>query len=209
MPVPIEQCKEMMIHVADGIIADADLLTEADRMGDGDHGEGMSKGFRRLRQKVTGEEFTDLSELFKVCGTAIMMSAGGASGVVFGTLFRDGAAPLTGAKELDSDGFRAFLEAGLNGVMKRGGAKPGDKTMIDALAPAVEAARAGAAKELGEVIESAYLAARAGSESTKEMVASSGRMKSLGERTKGFPDPGSITMYLILRYMGEFLKDLR
>jgi phosphoenolpyruvate---glycerone phosphotransferase subunit DhaL len=206
MAVSVAKCKEMMLYVADGIISNAEALTEADRMGDADHGTGMFNGFQNLKRKISASEFSDLSTLFKACGNAIMMSAGGASGVIFGTLFRDGGAPLLGLESLDSKGFHAFLEAGLKGVMKRGGAKPGDKTMIDALHPAAEATELNMGKELGQVVESAYLAAKVGSDSTKEMIASTGRMKSLGERTKGYADPGSITMHLILKYMSAFLN---
>ena len=195
-----------MLYVADGIISKVDFLTEADSLGDSDHGTGMSNGFEALKTKISGADFDDLGELFGKCGMGIMMSAGGASGAVFGTLFRGGGASLKGKTELDSAGFAAFLRYGLEAVMKRGGAKPGDKTMIDALAPAAEAAEAGIEKPLDQLINTAYEAARKGSDETGNMIATLGRMKTLGERTLGHPDPGSITMYLILEYMAEFVS---
>jgi len=207
MQLDIQGCKEMMLYVADGIISQENMLCEADRMGDADHGTGMANGFKKAKDTISGKEYTSLDELFKDCGMGIMMSSGGASGAIFGTLFREGGKMLAGKDTLTSQDFSAFLEAGLNGIMKRGGAKQGDKTMIDALMPAVETSKKFSKEPLVKHIEGAYEAARKGSEATKEMVAKSGRMRYMKERTKGFADPGSISMYLILQYMRDYLKE--
>jgi dihydroxyacetone kinase-like protein len=195
-------CRDMMIFVSDGIIKDVDILTEADKMGDADHGTGMENGFNKVKQKLMGVEFDDLEQLFKTCGMAIMMSSGGASGAIFGTLFREGSKAFKDKTVLESEDFAAFLDLGLKKVMERGGASPGDKTMIDA----VESANSNNEKPFPQFIRLVYEAALKGSENTKNMVAAFGRMKTLGERTIGHPDPGSITMSLILKYMGDFVE---
>ncbi len=198
-------CRDMMEYVADGIISNEAMLTEADKMGDADHGAGMALGFSKVKEALAGKEFSDLKVLFSSCGTSIMMNSGGASGAVFGTLFRDGGAALKECTVLDAPAFSAFLDAALAGVMKRGKASPGDKTMVDALFPAAEAARGCTCTNIAEVMQAAADAAEQGSESTKTMTPKAGRMRSLGERALGHTDPGSITMNLILKYMHQFV----
>ncbi len=205
----LKDLQQMMIHVADGIISKVDVLTEADKLGDADHGTGMENGFSNLKKNITGKEFQDTSSLFSTCGNSIMMSSGGASGIIFGTLFKAGGKSLQNKNTFETDDFIALLENGLDGIKKRGGAKAGDKTMIDALEPAATEAKKHSDKPLVFVVEKAFKAAFEGSENTKNMVAASGRMKTLGDRTKGFPDPGSITMYLILSYMDDFIKKVK
>jgi len=208
MTLNVNTCRDMLLHTADGIISNTAMLTEADKLGDADHGTGMENGFTAVKEKLAGKDFSDLGELFKSCGMAIMMSSGGASGVIFGSLFKDGAKALAGKQELDSASFAEFLQLGLESIMKRGKASPGDKTMIDALKPAADYAAEHKDDPLSDVVESCSREARAGSEATKEMKAAFGRMRTLGERTLGHPDPGSITMYLILEQMSTFIKGL-
>ncbi|MEZ5302687.1 MAG: DAK2 domain-containing protein, partial [Verrucomicrobiales bacterium] len=126
---------EMLTHVCDGMIASEPLLTDADRaIGDGDHGIGIKRGFEAAKEAL-GEGHETLDAAFKAVGMAMISSMGGASGAVFGTLFRNGGKALAGSGSLDGAALGAFLNEGLEGVMKRGGAKPGDKTIIDALDP--------------------------------------------------------------------------
>ena len=204
----IQQSKQMMLFVADGIISQVDFLTEADKMGDADHGTGMKTGFSKLKKNISDKEFANIGDLIKLCGRSIMMSSGGASGVIFGTLFMKGSSAFKEKIEMTSMDFASFLKLGLDSIIERGGAQPGDKTMIDALDPACSIALKNISLPLREVIKLSYEAAKKGSDNTKNMVAKSGRMKSLGERTKGYVDPGSITMYLILYYMYEFIKKI-
>ena len=136
-------------------------------------------------------------------GTAIMAKTGGAAGAVFGTLFRSGAKALEGKAHLDAAGFAAFLEAALDGVVKRGGVVQGQKTMVDALAPAAAAVKAVAGGSLGQALDAAATAAQQGVESTKAMVATTGKARSLGERSLGFVDPGAVSISLIFNAMRD------
>jgi dihydroxyacetone kinase-like protein len=137
-------------------------------------------------------------------GTAVMSQTGGASGAVFGTLYRSGAAACGGGT-LDAASFAAFLEQGLAAVQKRGGAAPGSKTMIDALAPAAEAARAAVGQGLAAAVAAAAEAAQRGVEASRDMIATTGKARTLGERSLGHPDPGAISLQIQLAAMGEFL----
>lgn len=201
----IDEVRDMIIDLARGMIASTDRLTQADKaIGDGDHGVGMARGFENVLQKVAGQEFTSIGQLYRAVGTAILTSAGGAAGAVFGTFFR-GAAENVGDKDiLTSATFSRMLFDGLRAVKDRGGAKAGDKTMIDALEPAAFESESRTSAPLGEALAAVAEAARLGMEKTREMVASIGKAKTLGERSRGHPDPGAVSMSLILQFMAEF-----
>jgi dihydroxyacetone kinase-like protein len=125
---------------------------------------------------------------------------------VFGTLFRAGGKALEGRDRLDADGFALFLESGLEAVMTRGGCKVGQKTMVDALAPAAAAAAASRTASLSDAVAAATTAAREGAEATRGMVATTGKARSLGERSLGHVDPGAISVTLILGAMNDHLS---
>ena len=132
---------EMVKQVALSIIDSEPLLTDADRnLGDGDHGLGMERGMKAVLEKIESSSFNQISDVFKSAGMAMMSSMGGASGALFGTLFRNGGKALDGEETLNSEGLKSFLNAANEGVKSRGGASPGDKTMIDALEPAAREA---------------------------------------------------------------------
>jgi dihydroxyacetone kinase-like protein len=165
----------------------------------------MARGFEAVERKLQGQEFSALDDLLKAVGTALLMSIGGAAGAVFGTLFRGGAERLAGQQVLDSGALSMMLSEGLRAVQQRGSARPGDKTMVDALEPAAARARELAASTLAESLTAVTEAARQGMESTKEMIASVGKAKTLGERALGHPDPGAVSMHLILKLMAEYV----
>ncbi len=194
---------EMLMHAADRVVAGRDLLTEADRMGDGDHGVGMARGFEAAQRKLAAALPASIPDAFKLTGTTLMAAVGGAAGMVFGTLFRSGASALEGRERFDADALAAWLQAGLAAVKKRGGAALGDKTMIDALEPAAVAAAAARGGSLGAALAAAAEGARGGVERTRGLVARAGKMRSLGARTLGHPDPGAVSMHLILDAMRE------
>lgn len=205
----LQEAKEMFVHLCEGMIASKDLLTQADKaIGDGDHGVGMARGFEAVQRKLTGEEFAGLNELIKAIGVTFMTSAGGASGAVFGTLFTGGARQLSGRQIFDSGVLFSMLQDGLDAVKQRGKARPGDKTMVDALDPAAQKAKELASTPLDETLTAVTEAARQGMERTREMVAAVGKAKTLGERSLGHPDPGAVSVYLILRFMGEHATGL-
>ena len=203
----VNETKEMFIYVSNKMMENKDVLTQADKaIGDGDHGIGMARGFEAVGQKLETQSFTSIGEMLKSVGMTLMTSIGGAAGAVFGTFFR-GAGKNSGEKsELDSQTLSLALQDGLQAVKDRGKAKPGDKTMVDALQPAaVKSAELNAAP-LDEALTEITEAARRGMEKTKQMVATLGKDKTLGERSLGHADPGSLSTYLIFKYMLEFVS---
>jgi dihydroxyacetone kinase-like protein len=147
--------------VSTRIIDQVDVLTEADlAIGDGDHGVGMRRGFEAAAEALAAQPDGSVDGLMKAVGMAVMSKTGGAAGAVFGTLFRSGGKALEGRDRLDADGFALFLETGLEAVMKRGGVSAGQKTMVDALAPAAAAAAAHRTSSLSEAVAAATRGAR-------------------------------------------------
>ena len=198
---------EMVKQVAISIIDSEPLLTDADRnLGDGDHGLGMERGMKAVIEKIESSSFNQISDVFKSAGMAMMSSMGGASGALFGTLFRNGGKALDGEETLNSDGLKSFLNAANEGVKSRGGASPGDKTMIDALEPAAQKASENISLPLYELISLVSQAADRGKEESKNMIATMGRAKTLGERSLGHPDAGACSVAIILKSMSEFIN---
>jgi dihydroxyacetone kinase-like protein len=206
----LQEVREMIVSVSHKMIASKDRLTQADKaIGDGDHGIGMARGFENVLKKVEGQEFSSLEALFKTVGMALLTSIGGASGAVFGTLFRGAAENLKGQVVLTAPVFSRILRDGLKAVKDRGHARPGDKTMVDALEPAAVEARNQEAAPLDVALAAIAEAARLGLEKTKGMVAAVGKAKTLGERSLGHPDPGAVSMSLILDFMKEYVEESR
>jgi phosphoenolpyruvate---glycerone phosphotransferase subunit DhaL len=203
----LKETQDMFLYVARKIEESKNLLTQADKaIGDGDHGIGMARGFEAVRQKLDGQSFENIGDLLKSIGRALMTSIGGAAGAVFGTLFTGAAKNLQGKSEFNSETLSLMLLDGLQAVKDRGKAKTGDKTMVDALEPAARKSEALRSSPLDEALTAVVEEARQGMEKTKEMVATIGKAKSLGQRSLGHPDPGSVSMYLILRSMMEYLN---
>ncbi|MBB4301717.1 dihydroxyacetone kinase-like protein [Rhodobium orientis] len=193
----------MFVAACDAMLENIELLTHADQaIGDGDHGVGMKRGFAAALAFLNENEPANVGEIFKGVGGAIMSASGGASGAIFGTFFRAGNKSIGDAVMLDGAGFAAFLKAGLEAVEKRGGAAPGGKTMIDALDPAATAA-SGAGEDLEAVLAAAAAAAKDGVEATKSMIATTGKARTLGERSLGHPDPGAISLSIVLDAMAK------
>ncbi|MDG3087880.1 dihydroxyacetone kinase subunit DhaL [Vibrio hannami] len=197
---------EMMQLVAKGMVASEPMLTKYDQtIGDGDHGLGIERGFSNV-VALLDDNFSasDVGDAMVKIGTKLMSTMGGASGAIFGTLFRAGGKAIKGEEQLTTEVLARFLEAGLEGISKRGGASEGAKTMIDALAPAVRKAQELSSVEFDEAIVGVTEAAENGVEKTKDMIATTGKAKTLGERSLGHPDPGAISMSLILKFMAEY-----
>ncbi|ABC22161.1 dihydroxyacetone kinase subunit DhaL [Rhodospirillum rubrum] len=196
--------RQMFLGVCDTMLANIDRLTKADQLiGDGDHGIGMRRGFTAVRAYLETATEETVGAVFKGVGTALMSHTGGAAGAIFGTLFRAGATLDT--PTLTGEGYARFLEDALAAVQKRGGCTTGGKTLIDALAPAALAARAGvsAGAPLPEVLAAAAEAAEQGMEATKAMIATTGKARTLGERSLGHPDPGAISLAIVLAAMSS------
>ncbi len=194
-------------YVSEGMIASEPRLTALDQViGDGDHGIGIKRGFTALHTLLSSAEFApaDIGECLLQSGTRLMTSMGGASGAIFGTLFRAGGKALAGREQFDAATLAEWLEIGMTAIHQRGGAEPGDKTMVDALAAAALQAKADATLPLPTALAHCAHAAMAGAEGTSKMIARFGRAKNLGERAIGHCDPGAVSMALILQFMSEF-----
>jgi len=205
----IPETREMLLAAADAIIAQVDYLTEVDSaIGDGDHGIGMSGGMEKAKEALGKlESPPDINTLFKSMGMAMLNSMGGASGVIFGTLFIGAVKGLESKTELDCGTFADMQRRALNAIKERGKAQVGDKTMVDALEPAVEAMeKAAPGEDLGQMLEEAAQAARQGMENTKAYVAKFGRAKSLMERAVGHQDAGATSVSIIFDAMRDYVK---
>jgi dihydroxyacetone kinase-like protein len=205
----VAQTQAMLRAVAAHIQANKETLTHADQaIGDGDHGIGMARGFAAVAEMLDAESFETLDALFKKTGMKLVMSIGGAAGVIFGTLFTGGAKQLAGRTRFDSEALALLLTDGLDAIMTRGKAKPGDKTMIDALAPAAEKAQTLSGEPLDAALADVAAAAHVGMEASRDMIATMGRAKTLAERALGHPDPGAVTVSLILKSMADYVASL-
>ncbi|MBP2412881.1 dihydroxyacetone kinase-like protein [Arthrobacter stackebrandtii] len=177
-------------------------LIELDRaIGDGDHGENMDRGFTAILEKLDGEQPATPGAAFKLAAMTLMSKVGGAAGPLYGTAFLRAGTAVGDAAELDSATLVAALTAARDGVVARGKAEVGDKTMIDAWTPAVDAAAAAAAsgEDPAAVLAAAASAAEAGAESTDPLIAHKGRASYLAERAIGHRDPGAVSSALLLR----------
>ena len=202
----LDETRAMFMYVAHEMVSKQYLLTQADKaIGDGDHGIGMARGFEAVLQKLNQKKFDSVGAMLQNIGTTLLMSIGGAAGAIFGTWFWGAATSLMDKMIFDSDALASLLTDGLSAVKDRGKAKPGDKTMVDALDPAACNATAMKGHSLEEALTAVTKAAQEGMENTKNMTAAMGKAKSLGDRAIGYPDPGALSTYLILSLMTEYL----
>lgn len=204
------QTVEMLNAVADTIIAAKDQLGKLDsEIGDGDHGIGMALGMKEAKKGLAEkEEFKSINEIFYTYGMSMMTSMGGASGIIFALLFMGGANSSQEQTNLDKDLLVDLFSNSLNEIKNKGKAEVGDKTMVDALEPAVKAMESEKSSDLVSVLDAAKTAACNGAESTKDLVAKFGRAKSLGTRSLGHPDAGSVSVAIIFRTMADYVSHL-
>ena len=201
--------KAMMIAISDTVIQNEDKLGDADRqLGDGDHGIGMTRGFTEAKKQLEALTPSSASQVFTTTGMALMSSMGGASGAVFGMLFQNGGMAIASAEGLDSSALFSFLDAGTQGVMNIGKAKPGDKTMVDALIPARDAAEAAKDQPISEALVAVAEGARQGMENSKDMIAQHGRARTLGEKCLGHPDAGAVSVSIIFKAASDFASQI-
>lgn len=205
MPLAVNEAGYVVTDLIDAIVANRDHLSEIDgKIGDGDHGVNMAKGFNLCRQAL-GDPIPGLKESFSILGDTLMGGIGGSMGPLYGSFFGDMADSLDGVATLDAEAFGKMIRTGMDGVIDIGGAKPGDKTLLDALVPAVtaydDALKAG--KPFAACLEAMSEAARKGRDSTIDMVAKVGRASRLGERSRGVLDAGSASCCLILETMAK------
>ena len=183
------------------VAAHKDLLTQLDSaIGDADHGANMDRGMTAVVATLAGTQPASVAALFKQVGMTLVSTVGGASGPLYGTFFLRMATAAGEVDSLDGPALAKALRAGLEGVVVRGKAEPGDKTMFDALAPAIEAldAALAAGEPLAAALQAASAAAQDGRDATIPMLARKGRASYLGERSVGHQDPGATSSALLL-----------
>jgi dihydroxyacetone kinase-like protein len=186
-------------------------LTELDAaIGDADHGANMDRGFKAVMNKLPEISDKDIGTIFKTVGMTLISTVGGAGGPLYGTFFLQVGMKTAGKMELSLTDWTDALEAALNGVVMRGKAELGDKTMVDALTPAVAALKQSISESqpIHKALELSAEAAKKGMEGTVPLVARKGRASYLGERSAGHQDPGATSSFLILKTAADTWKDI-
>ena len=184
-------------------------LSEIDgKIGDGDHGINMDKGFQLTATRL--EEGMGMSDALKVLGRTLLLEIGGSMGPLYGQYYKAMAKASKDAQEIDATVFASMLEAAYEAIRALGEAKPGDKTLVDTLDPATAALRGAvdAGQSFAEALDTMVAAAEEGWQSTEDMVAKIGRSSRLGERSRGVLDAGATSCYLMLKSMAETAKEL-
>jgi len=198
-PIGLDDVKRMLLAVAAKVKANHEHLSKLDAaVGDGDHGSAMLRVAAAIEDSLgkSENEGKGLKALLKAVGWAVMSVPGGSTGPLYGSFVMGLSEGVGESDSLDCAGMAEMLEAGQAKLRKQTKAKEGDKTMIDALVPAVSAVRAGAdsGKDVAEALKDALEAAEKGAAATKEMKAAHGRARNLGDRTIGHVDPGATSM---------------
>ena len=179
----------------------AQLLTDLDAaIGDADHGINMARGMTAVVAALDESESADMAALCKQVGMTLVKSVGGASGPLYGTFFLRMGTAIGSAESVEAADFAKALRAGVEGVVQRGRAEAGDKTMFDALAPALDAldAALGSGAGLAAALADATVAAEKGRDATESMVARKGRASYLGQRSVGHQDPGATSAAMLI-----------
>lgn len=183
-------------------------LTKLDsEIGDGDHGNNMHRGFQAALERLEGEDSETPAEVLKAVSSALISKVGGAAGPLYGTAFLRASSALGDKDEVSAEDAAEAIEAALGGIKQRGKAELEDKTIVDALEPAVEAAKNAMDGSVAEVFRAAADAAEEGVEATKDLVARKGRASYLGERAVGYQDPGATSTYLLLDAAARTLEE--
>ncbi len=197
--------------IANVIGENSTYLTQLDAaIGDADHGANMERGFKAVMNKLPEIGDKDIGTIFKTVGMTLISTVGGAGGPLYGTFFLQVGMKTAGKMELNLADWADALEAALNGVIMRGKAEVGDKTMVDALTPAVAALKQSVqeSQPINKALELSAEAARKGMEGTIPLVARKGRASYLGERSADHQDPGATSSFLILKAAADSWKDI-
>jgi phosphoenolpyruvate---glycerone phosphotransferase subunit DhaL len=193
-------------QLAQALHENRDYLTQLDSpIGDADHGINMDRGFKAVTEKLPAMASMDIGSILKTVGTTLVSTVGGASGPLYGTAFLRAGMATSGKHELYEADFVGMLEAALEGIKARGKAQPGEKTMVDALTPALAAAKEAQAQNLGlsQMLYRTSDAAEAGMKATIPLLATKGRASYLGERSIGHQDPGATSSWLMLKTLAD------
>jgi dihydroxyacetone kinase len=198
--ITLKEIEKIVKTMSEVIIKNEVYFCELDSAaGDGDFGMSLAKGFKELDKEWDGLERGDIGAFIKACGAVIAENCGGASGPIWGGAFKAAGKYAAERQKLGLDEFADMIGSAVEGIQKRGGAKEGDKTLLDALIPTCRALKEGAAKgcDFACALKKGAEAAVAGAEATKNMVASRGRASYVGERSLSYPDAGAMALGII------------
>jgi dihydroxyacetone kinase-like protein len=209
--IPLDRLVAWLSRFTELVTENRAYLTELDSaIGDADHGANMSRGMTAVMEKLgDGAAVGAADDLFKSVGMTLVTSVGGASGPLYGTFFLRMGMAAGAVSTFDGPTLGAALRAGLEGVVARGKAETGDKTMFDAMAPALDAYDASitGGGSIADAAAAAFAAAEAGRDATEPLVARKGRASYLGERSAGHLDPGATSTALLFQALTETLAD--
>lgn len=208
--INIQQMRNMLLFVAHKIVDSEKLLTEIDlKLGDGDHGFGMALGFKAVKKALEEKEFPTVEAVFQEVGMTLLDTMGGASGVLFGTMFISGVVGKESHEQANLMLLAKIFRRALEALKKRGKAQIGDKTMVDAFEPAVVGLEEGAEQEasLKEGLVLCAAGAKKGMEYTRECVARFGRAKSYGTKAIGLQDAGATSVWIIFQAMSDWASE--
>jgi dihydroxyacetone kinase-like protein len=210
MVVTRDQMVQWLENTAAVMKENKEYLTQLDSpIGDADHGINMDRGFRKVLEKLPSVADKDIGNILKTTGMTLISSVGGASGPLYGTFFMRGGMAVDAKEELTGEDLATMLQAAVDGVVQRGRAQPGDKTMVDAWLPAMKALRESLNGDNDNTIAAlsqAVAAAEGGMKDTIPMLAKQGRASYLGERSIGHQDPGATSSYLMLKTLLDTLE---
>lgn len=205
-----DQIVQWLKNLHEVLVENKEYLTELDSaIGDADHGINMKRGFDKVIDKLPSVADKDIGSILKTTGMTLISSVGGAAGPLYGTFFMRGGMSAASKEKLTGEDMVEMLQSGVEGVVQRGRAELGDKTMVDALTPGVDAMRQ--SLENGDdaisALEAGVAAAEQGMKDTIPLQAKKGRASYLGERSIGHQDPGATSSYLMLKTLLETLKE--
>lgn len=207
MTISTDDMKNMLHAISEMLSANRDTLNQLDAvLGDGDHGTAISTGFEAATEAIA--DAGSPADVMKLAATTLMNRMGGSSGALYGTLFLIAALYIRDQDMITAGDFAAMLQAGRDGVAQRGKSQLGDKTMLDALSPAVDrlAVKIAEPVSFAEALCDAAHAAEAGAKSTEKMRAKQGRAKFVGERAIGHRDAGAQSIALMFRAIANYWK---
>ncbi|HIE0648362.1 TPA: dihydroxyacetone kinase subunit DhaL [Serratia marcescens] len=206
MALTKQQVVDWLMRCGEVFSRERDFLTQLDtEIGDADHGLNMNRGFNKVVEKLPSVADKDIGFILKNTGMTLLSSVGGASGPLFGTFFIRAAQAANAKQSLDLAELEQMMQEGVEGVVMRGKAEPGDKTMCDVWWPVVESLGQSAQQNLSvaEALQRAADSAERAVESTITMQARKGRASYLGERSIGHQDPGATSVMLMMKTLAE------
>jgi len=206
MSMTTEDTLRWLQQLAQVLQENREYLTQLDAaIGDADHGANMDRGFKAVSAKLATLTNADIGAILKTVGSTLVSTVGGASGPLYGTAFLRAGIATAGKQELSEADAVALLTAFVEGVKARGKAQTGEKTMLDALQPALDAAKKAESDglDLAQLLKQSSEAAQQGAQTTIPMLATKGRASYLGERSIGHQDPGATSSWLILKTLAD------